>query len=111
MSFSSLLGEVPRSVQTVQEVASAGVSVKKELRTKLSTSDQLKLSKSARGGGSNKFAFLETTGLLGSDFKAVYDLHIQIKPLSKALVLYDMTDALQILPESTVEVDNFPVEW
>ena len=39
--------------RTAQEVTAAGVSVKKELRSKLSTSDQLKLSKSAREGGRN----------------------------------------------------------
>ena len=79
------------------------MSIKKELRSKLSTSDQLKLSKSAREGGSDKFSFFETTGSLGSDFKAVYDLHMRIEALSKALVLYDMTDVFKILPESTVK--------
>ena len=76
MNFASLLGVIPKGARTVQEVAAAGVSVKKELRTKLSTSDQLKLSKSAREGGSDKFSFFETTGSLRSDFKAVYDLHL-----------------------------------
>ena len=88
--------------RTAQEVTSAGVSVKKELRSKLSTSDQLKLSKSAREGGSDKFAFFETSGSLGSDFKSVYDLHMRIEALSKALTLYDMTDVFQVLPDVTV---------
>ena len=64
--------------RTAQEVTAAEVSVKKELRSKLSTSDQLKLSKSAREGGSNKFSFFETSGSLGSDLKLVYDLHMRI---------------------------------
>ena len=100
MNFASHLGAVPRVARTAQEVTSAGVSVKKELRSKLSTSDQLKLSKSAREGGSDKFAFFETSGSLGSDFKVVYDLHMRIKALSKSLMLFDMTDASQILLKS-----------
>ena len=101
MNFSSLLGVIPRGARTIQEVTAAGVSVKKELRVKFSTSDQLKLSKSAREGG-DKFSFFETTGSIGSDFKAVYDLHMRIEALSKTLVFYDMIDVFQILPESTV---------
>ena len=90
MNFSSLLGVIPRSSQTVQEVITTGVSVKKELRSKLSTSDQLKLSKSTREGGSDKFSFFETTGSLGSNFKSIYDMHTRIEVLSKSLVLYDI---------------------
>ena len=44
----------------------------------------------------------ETTGSLGSDFKCVYDLHMCIEALSKALILYDMTNVFQILPGPTV---------
>jgi len=102
MNFTSLLGVIPHRVRTIQEFSADGVSVKRELRFKLSTSDQLKLSKSAREGGSDKFSFFETTGSIGSDFKAVYDLHMRIKALSKALVFFDMIDVFQILPESTV---------
>ena len=104
INFASLLGVIPKGACTIQEVTTAGVSVKKELRTKLSNSDQLKLSKQAKEGGSDKFSFFETTGSIGSDFKAVYDLHMRIEALSKALVLFDMTDVFQILPESTVSV-------
>ena len=102
MDFASLLGVIPRVARTLQEVTAAGVSVMKELRSKLSTSDQLKLSKSAREGRSDKFSFVETTGLLGSDFESVYDLYMRIDALSKALILYDMTDVFHILLESTV---------
>lgn len=55
MNFISLLGMIPRGAQAVREVTDAGVSVEKELRTKLGTSDQLKLFISAREGGSGKF--------------------------------------------------------
>ena len=102
MDFTSLLVAIPRVARILQEVTAAGVSVKKELRSKLSTSDQLKLSKSAKEGGIDKFSFFETTGSLGSDIKSVYDLHMRIEALSKALILYDMTDVFQILPEATV---------
>ena len=85
--------------RTAQEVTTAGVSVKKDPREKLSTSDQLKLSKSAREGGSDRFSFFETSSSLGSDFKSVYDLHMRIEALSKALILYDMTDVLRFYPK------------
>ena len=80
------------------------MSVKKDLRTKLSTSDQLKLSKSARDGGSDKFSFFETLGSIGNDFKDVYDLHMRIQVFSKSLVFFDMADVFQIIPENTVTV-------
>ena len=70
---------------------------------KLSTSAQLKLSKSAREGGSDVFSFFETTRSLGNDFKAVYDLHTSIEALSKSLVLYNMIDVFQVLPISTLQ--------
>ena len=60
--------------------------------------------KQAREGGSDKFSFFVTTGSIGSGFIAVYDLHMRIKVLSKALVLFKMTDAFQIFPEATVYV-------
>ena len=50
ISFKSLLGTVPRGIRTVGEIVAAGVSVKKEERKNLSTSDKLKLAKSAREG-------------------------------------------------------------
>ena len=102
MTFTSVLGVIPRGARTVQEVAAAGVSIKKELRTKLSTSDQLKLSKSAREGGSNKFSFFVTSGSIGNDLKAVYNLHMRIEALSKAIVFFGMVDAFQIMDVSTV---------
>ena len=35
MNFAPLLGVIPRGARTIQEVVAAGVSVKKELRSKL----------------------------------------------------------------------------
>ena len=102
MILYSILGVIPRGARTIQEVSAAGVSVKKELRTKLSTSDQLKLSKSAKEGGSDKFAFFEATGLIGAEFKSVNDLHMRIEALSKALVFFDMVDVFQIIDKPTV---------
>ena len=51
LTFKSLLGVVPRGARSVGEIVAAGVSVKKEARTNLSTSDKLKLAKAAREGG------------------------------------------------------------
>ena len=72
MDYASLLGVILRMARTLQELTAAGVSIKRELRSKLSTSAQLKLSKSTREGGSDKLSFFKTTGLLGSNFKSVY---------------------------------------
>ena len=49
LTFKSLLGVVPLGARTVGEMVTAGVSVKKEERTNLSTSDKIKLEKVARG--------------------------------------------------------------
>ena len=102
MNFTSLLGVIPRGTCTIQKETATGVSVKKELRTKLSTSDQLKLSKQVREGGSDKFSFFKTTISISSDFKAIYDFHMMNEALSKAHVLFDMNYIFQILTESTV---------
>ena len=55
-SFKTLLGAVPASARTHGEVTAAGVSVKKEDRGSLSTSDKVKLARSAREGSANKFS-------------------------------------------------------
>ena len=61
-SFKSLLGTIPRGARSVRDVVAAGISVKKEERTNLSTSDRLKLTKAAREGGRDKFPFFESDG-------------------------------------------------
>ena len=61
-SFKSLLGTVPRGARSVRDVVAAGVSVKKEERNNLSTSDRLKLARAAREGGTDKFTFFESDG-------------------------------------------------
>lgn len=48
ISSTPILGVIPQGARIIQEVAAAGVSVKKELVTKRSTSDQLKLSYAPR---------------------------------------------------------------
>jgi hypothetical protein len=80
------------------------VSVKKEDRARLNTSNLLKLSQSGREGGTDKFAFFEADGKVGSDFKAVYDLHMRIEALSKALMFFDMKDVFEIIPEHTIDL-------
>ena len=103
-SFKSLLGTVPKGARSVRDVVAAGVSVKKEERTNLSTSDRLKLAKAAREGGTNKFTFFESDGQTGGDFRAVYDLHMRLEALSKAITFYDMGDVFQILPSNIIVV-------
>ena len=51
MKLTDLLGKNPRKARSIEDVQAAGVSVRKEKRDKLSTSDKLKLSKAAREGG------------------------------------------------------------
>ena len=102
MNSTLISGIITRGARTLKEVAAAGVSIKKELRTTLSTSDQLKLFKSVREGGSDKFSFFETTGSIGSDIKVAYDLHMRVEALSNTLVLHDLIDVFKILDEATV---------
>ena len=104
LSFKTLLGVVPRRVRTVGEIVAAGVSVKKEGRTKLSTLDKLKLARAAREGGEEKFTLFETDGKVGGDFRAVYNLHMRLEDLSKAIMYYDMDDIFNVLPSETVQL-------
>ena len=57
LTFKSLLGVIPRGARSVGEIVAAGVSVRKEERTNLSTTDKLKLAKAAREGGSTNSPF------------------------------------------------------
>ena len=82
-----MLGSVPRGARTVQGVKLVGVSVKKEDRTKLSPSNQLKLSEKAREGGSYNFVVVQANTELGSYFNVVYNLYTRIEAIAKALVL------------------------
>lgn len=100
--FKSLLGTVPRDVRTVGEIVTAGVSVKKEERKNLSTSDRLKLAKSAREGGTEKFTFFESDGKVGGNICTVYDLHMPLKGLPKAIIFYDIDDVFKMFPSETV---------
>ena len=102
VSLTNLLGTIPRGVQTAAQVSSAGVSVKKEDRRALSPGDKLKLSKSAREGGKDKFSFFQADGSTGSEFRTVYDLHMRIDALSTALKYFDMADVFQIVPSGTI---------
>ena len=102
VSFTTMMGAIPRGMRTAADVSAAGVSVKKERRSALSSSDQIKLSRNAREGGSEVFTFFETDGSIGSDFRTVYNLHMRIEALSKALTFFDMRDVFQIVPENTV---------
>jgi hypothetical protein len=90
--------------RSVRDVVAAGVSVKKEERNNLSTSNRLKLARAAREGGTDKFTFFESDGQTGGDFRAVYDLHMSLEALSKAITFYDMGDVFQILPSKTIKL-------
>ena len=85
-----------------REVTAAVLSIKKEDRERLSTSEKLKLSKAVREGGVGKFAFFASSGNLVSNFYPVYDLYIQIDALSKILTHFNMQDMFQVIPETTV---------
>ena len=103
LSFKSVLGVIPRGARTVSDIVATGGIVKEEARSGLSTSDKLKLSKAAReGGGEDRFTFFEPDGKVGGEFCAVYDLHMRLEALSKAIMFYDMDDVFHILPSKTV---------
>ena len=74
MRLTELLGKNPSEARIPEDMQSAGVSVRKEKRDALSTSDRLKLSKSAREGGNDKFTFFVTDGTAAHGFKSVYIL-------------------------------------
>ena len=48
--FKSLMGLLPKTRRTESDVLAAGVSINKEARAPLLTSEKLKLSNAARGG-------------------------------------------------------------
>ena len=58
MNITDLIGRSPIDARTVEDVQSAGVSVRKDKRDELSASDRLKLSKAAREGGVTNFRSL-----------------------------------------------------
>jgi len=66
--FKSLMGSLTSAQWTESEVTAAGVSIKKEDRGKLSTSDMLKLSKAAREGGADTFMFFTSNVKLVRNF-------------------------------------------
>ena len=73
MRLTDLLGKAPSKARNIEDVQSTGVLVRKEKKDVLSTSDRLKLSKSAREGGSENFTFFVTDGTASNDLKSVYD--------------------------------------
>jgi len=103
MRISDFLGKSPDGISTVEEVQAADVSVQKDKRESLSTSDKIKLSKAARERESEKFAFFVTDGTAANDFKSVYDLQIQVDALITILTLYDMMDMFQVLSVATLD--------
>ena len=70
-SFKYLMGTVPKGGRTESEVQAAEVTVKKEDKTTLLTSEKLKLSKAAQEGGGETFAFFETNGKIVGNFESV----------------------------------------
>ena len=65
------------------------------------TSDQLKFGRAAREGG-KKISFFQANVQLGPDFKAIYDIYIQIEALHKTLNFYDMTEVFNIIQTQTI---------
>jgi len=102
-SFKHLMGSVPKSGRTETEVQATAVMVKKEDRIALASSDRLKISKAARGGGRETFTFFKMNGKIVGDFESVYNLHMHIESLNKDLLFYDMKDLFDIITESTIQ--------
>ena len=82
----------------------AGVSVKKEERSSLSTSDIIKLAKLAREWGTEKITFFDSNGQVGGNFRAVYNLRMRLEALSKSIMYHNMDNLFKILPTATVNV-------
>jgi len=53
--------------------------------------------------GEEKFAFFKTDGNVGGDFRAVYDLHMRLEALSKAIMFYDMDEVFNVLLSNAVK--------
>ena len=53
-------------------------------------------------GGVDRFIFFAPDGKLVSNFQTVYELHMCIEFLSKALTHFDMQEVFQIIPTNTV---------
>ena len=100
VSFTIMMGFIPRGMRTSADMSAVEVSVEKEKRSTLSLSDQSKLPRNTRRRGS--FIFFETDGTVGSDLCTVYNLHMHIEALSKSLAFFDMRDVFQIVPEAAV---------
>ena len=96
-SFKSLLGTVTRGARTIREVVAAGVPVKKEERQNLSTSDELKLVKTSKEGGTCKFTFFDPDGQTRGYFRVVHDLFMRIEFLSKATSFHDMCNVFKMI--------------
>ena len=71
MNFTDLVGRSPIDARSIEDVQSAVLSVRKDKRDEFSTSDRLKLSKSAREGGDDKFTFFVTDGTASNDFESI----------------------------------------
>ena len=56
------------------------------------------------------FTFFETDGKSGSDSPAVYDLHMRLDALGKAITFYDMDDIFNIIPCETVTILEMKLE-
>ena len=46
-------------------------------------------------------SFFESDGRIGSEFGAVYDMHVQIEEFSKALAFFDIDEVFEIILETT----------
>jgi len=55
-------------------------------------------------GGEEEFSLFQDNGQLGLDFKAVYNFHMRIEALYKALKFYEMTDVFNIILTKTITI-------
>ena len=109
LSFKNLMGYMPTTTGSTEcEVLAVWVSICKEDRVSLSTSNKFKLSKSSISGDNNKFALYQSNGQLVNSFEIAYNLHMRVDVLNKSLEYYDMRDVFRILPEVTVsDLDQY----
>ena len=85
--------------------------IRKERKTNIPKhSDHIKISKYIWEGGTDRFPFFELNGQVGSHFKAVYDLHMCIDALSKALAFLDIRDVFHIISDHTLDLLEIQIQ-
>ena len=69
LSYKALMVSMSKTRRKENNVVTEGISIKKQARSKFSTSDKLKLSCTAREGDTDTFTYLETDEKYRENFR------------------------------------------